>query len=109
MTATRRWTATESGSCAVCGLESTRHSVVDAACPHTADSLTDDQVIKLWIALHAGTITRSGLTEVDCLDASPSVRASANAAGLYFPAPAPIEAQRAREKIAGILNTMEST
>jgi hypothetical protein len=107
--AARIWTPDGEGDCMRCGLRRGGHSVVTASCPHTADSLTDQQVIDLWSSLDRGQLRGRGITLTDVLDASPEARARANAAGLYYPPPDEIDTQVAREKIAAHLNTKEPT
>lgn len=101
--AERRWTPTDAGDCMVCGCHERRHAA-GGVCPHTVDSLTDEQVIDLWRRIAERGLCGTGVTLTDCLDASPLARSRANEAGLYYPAPTWAAARDARAKIVDVLN-----
>jgi hypothetical protein len=105
----RIWTPRDDGTCDVCGSLSGRHSAVGSRCPHTAGTLTDDDVIELWRGISERTVRAPGITLTDCLEASPLARARVNEAGLYYPAPSAAEYMDARKKIADALNALETT
>jgi hypothetical protein len=86
----------------ICGCHRDRHRATDGRCPHTADSLGNDQVLEWW---RAGG---QGGSFLDALDASPELRARARAAGLYYPEPTHARADEARTLIADVLNATDA-
>jgi hypothetical protein len=96
------WTPGAQTACMVCGLEPSHHAE-SGACPHTADSLTDAQILDWWTESRGS----SGGSFVDALDASSDLRFRANATGLYYPPPSPKRCDEARRLIASLLNLRE--
>ena len=90
----RRFTGPRGEPCRVCDRPVSEHGRGEA-CPHTADSLTDEQIAR-WHQL-GGVFT-------DALDASYDLRRRAIEVGLYYPSPTPDEASAARARIAASLN-----
>ncbi len=88
------------GVCMVCGCLPERHRA-DASCPHTVDSLTDEQIEQWWRAGGRGG------SFVDALDASPQLRRMVRngGSGVYYPTPSMERAGAARQRIADALNT----
>jgi hypothetical protein len=90
------------GTCMVCGCHPQRHSVVDGACPHTADSLTEPQIEQWWrTGGHGGSF-------VDAINASPEIRSAVNEGRVGGPlfAPTVQEIEVSRTRIADALNTL---
>ena len=86
------------GPCSVCGLEYAAHAIGSQTCPHTADSLTTEQ-IALW-HLRGGSFSLAH-------DASSEMRLNLRSIGVSWPAPHPDDERRCRERIAAIMNTEE--
>ena len=87
--------------CMVCGNHRRRH-LADGACPHTADSLTDEQIHQWW-----RTGGRGG-SFVDAVNASTEIRRAVNQGrsgnGKPLFAPTAEEIEESRRLIADALN-----
>lgn len=88
-------------TCIVCGNLPDRHTP-DQACPHTADSLTDEQIEQWW--RDGGR----GGSFVDVVHAHDQIRIAVNrgrnANGRPLFAPTPEEIEESRRRIADALN-----
>lgn len=89
------------GLCMVCGNHPQRHSV-DGFCPHTADSLTEDQIEQWWRSGGRGG------SFVDVVNAHETIRIAVNRGrggnGRPLFVPTAQEIEESRTRIANALN-----